>query len=121
MANMCASRNLQALAQHFSTLKTTFLLSDYKFLFLEVGGQGRLSDGAIWNSSRMKTHLDNNSLHIPGPSNLPKMRGSSFHLPHYFAAHDAFGMTENIMKPYSAKDLTQAQRVFNYRYSISVT
>jgi hypothetical protein len=93
--------------------------ADYKFLFLEVGGQGRLSDGAIWNSSRMKTALENNSLHIPGPSYLPKMYGSSFQLPHFFAADDAFAMSENIMKPYSTKDLNQAQRVFNYRYLIT--
>lgn len=37
--------------------------------------------------------------------------------PFVFVADDAFSLSENMMKPYSTNNLTQEQRVFNYRLS----
>lgn len=37
--------------------------------------------------------------------------------PFVIVADDAFAFEENIMKPYSARNLTASQRIFNYRLS----
>lgn len=92
--------------------------ADYKFQFVEVGAQGRLCDGSVWNSCRMKEAIDRKIINLPGPSSLPSMPDGSFRLTHYFAADDAFAMSEHIMKPYSHRELTPSQRVYNYRYSV---
>jgi len=79
--------------------------ADYKFLFLEVGGQGRLSDGAIWNSCKLKSALEQKLLNVPKPHHLPNMNENSFTLPYFLVADDAFALNTHTMKPYSGTPL----------------
>ena len=85
--------------------------ADYKFLFLEVGGQG-----AVWNTCKLKTALQNNLLSVPKPHHLPNMNENCFKIPYYLAADDAFGLNKFTMKPYSGRPLALPEQVYNYRY-----
>jgi len=39
----------------------------YKFLFIDVGRNGRMNDGVIFRDSELAQHLNNNSLNLPEP------------------------------------------------------
>lgn len=82
--------------------------ADLKFLNVDVGANGRISDGGIWNRSKFKERLHNGQLNLPhdGP------------FPYHIVSDDAFALNTNLMKPYPGKDLddNMYNRIFNYRY-----
>ena len=90
--------------------------ADYKFMYVDVGAEGRASDSTLWkNSAFNKDILDEtNPLGVPEPSNFPGYPGA---LPYFFVADDAFELTTNCMKPFPSSKLTMSQRIFNYRLS----
>ncbi len=86
--------------------------ADLKFIFVDVGKNGRVSDGVIWSECALKNAIENETLKIP---KLNKV-GNDY-LPHVIVADDAFPLKPYIMKPYSSKNLTIEKRIFNYRLS----
>lgn len=88
--------------------------SQYKFLYVDVGCNGRQSDGGIFNRCSFGIAMDNDELNLPSPKPLP---GRSKATPFVLTADDAFAMRKNIMKPYPGRGLSLLQRVFNYRLS----
>lgn len=80
-------------------------------IYLFIGN----SDGGIFNECEIGINLNNNGLNLTEEQkNLP---GSNLKTYTYFVADDAFKLSKNIMKPYSSKDLTYKQKIFNYRIS----
>ena len=59
-----------------------------KFLYIDVGMNGRISDGVVWSTSNMKFASDQNKLHIHEPCNLPN---SNMTLPHILVTDNWFG------------------------------
>lgn len=55
----------------FSIVLMALVDANYKFLFIDVGCKGRISDGGIFNRSSLNSALQNNSINIPPPRNLP--------------------------------------------------
>ena len=45
---------------------------DYKFIYVDVGCQGRIRDGGAFRNSSFYANLANNKLDIPPPRPLPK-------------------------------------------------
>ena len=90
--------------------------ADYKFIYVDVGAEGRTSDSTLWKYSSFNQDIcsEENPLGIPRPSAFPGYVGE---LPYYFVADDTFEMSLSIMKPYPATKLTLPQRIFNYRLS----
>jgi hypothetical protein len=91
--------------------------SNYEFIFIDVGTNGRVSDGGVWGKCSMKQAIEKNDVSIPRPRKLPN---SSVVAPFVVVADDAFGMKPYLMKPYkplSTATLSKQQRVFNYRLS----
>nr|XP_023028001.1 putative nuclease HARBI1 [Leptinotarsa decemlineata] len=88
--------------------------ADYKFLYINIGSMGRISDGGVFNTCSLTTKLENNSLNIPKPRPLV---GRNKAIPFVIVADDAFAMKPYIMKPYAFRNLHDGQRVFNYRLS----
>lgn len=92
-----------------------------EFIFADVGCQGRISDGGVLKNTLFYQALEKQKLHIPEPKELPVDDGGFTDwrpvLPHYFVGDDAFALSENLMKPYPNRGLTEEQRVFNYRLS----
>jgi len=101
--------------KHFNSIVLLAVVdASYRFLYVDIGSCGRMSDGGVFNRSSLAAALESHSLNIPPPEAL---EGTDTVVPYVFVADDAFSLKENIMKPYSQKNLTNAQRVFNYRLS----
>ena len=70
---------------------------EYGFLFVDVGMNGRNSDGGNWSQSRLKNGLEKITLNLPDPTPLP---GRNYPLPYVCTGDDAFPLTAYMMKPY---------------------
>ncbi|KAI8117386.1 Protein ALP1-like [Lucilia cuprina] len=88
--------------------------AEYKFLYIDVGRNGRFSDVGVFNSCTFRKALDSNKLCLPPPKALP---GRQMPVPYVLVADDAFAMRPNLMKPYAQRGLTMVQQVYNYRLS----
>ncbi|XP_065356035.1 uncharacterized protein LOC135950415 [Calliphora vicina] len=88
--------------------------AEYKLLYVDVGRNGRFSDGGVFNRCTFGQALDTNQLCLPPLKALP---GRQQTIPYVLVADDAFAMRYNLLKPYSQRGLTMVQRVFNYRLS----
>lgn len=88
--------------------------AECKFLFVDIGRNGRMHDSAVFRESPFGSKLDSNSLNLPQPNLLP-----SFHrkMPYVIVGDDAFPLKQNLMKPYPERGLTVEKRVYNYRLS----
>ena len=85
---------------------------EYQFLFADVGMNGRNSDGGNWLQSPMRKAVEKNTLSLPKPKPL---HGNRKETPFICVGDNAFPLTNYMMKPYSQKDLTIDNRIFNYR------
>src|SRR6478609_3707554 len=90
--------------------------ADYKFIYVDVGAQGRISDAGVYNSCRLSKKLERNTLGIPSAEPIP---GMDIPCPYMIVADDAFPLKTFIMKPYSRRGLVKSEIIFNYRLSRS--
>jgi len=100
--------------QTFSVVLMAVVDANYKFLYVNVGAQGRISDAGVFNDCAFAEAIDRNDLHFPEPTTLP---GSDVVMPHMLVADEAFPLRLNIMKPFPRRNLSESDRVFNYRVS----
>ena len=106
---------LEALYKHsFSIVLLAVVDTNYRFLYIDVGCNGCVSDGGIFRNSALPDAINTNSLHFPQPQPL---KDETFSLSYMLVADDAFPLQNNIMKPYSQTGLTTAKRIYNYRLS----
>ncbi|XP_050022631.2 uncharacterized protein [Dermacentor andersoni] len=88
--------------------------SNYQYTIIDVGAQGRQSDGGILKSSEFGKALASGTLGAPSASCLPGTRTVA---PYAFVGDEAFQLRKDFMRPFPAKQLTDERRVFNYRLS----
>lgn len=98
----------------FSIVLLAVVDANLKFIYVDVGTNGRTSDGGVWGKSQLKRAMDNDQLNIPGAKKLP---GTNVFAPYVMVADDAFPLSMNIMKPFAGRNLTRTQRIYNYRLS----
>lgn len=78
--------------------------ANYRFIYIDVGANGRKNDASIFNKSSLNEALTANMLNLPENA--------------VFVADDAFPLRTNILKPYSRiAVLSEKQKIFNYRLS----
>ena len=99
---------------NFSIVLLALVDADYKFTYIDVGCNGRISDGGVFRNCSLNKAMENGSLNIPSATPLP---GGDRPVPFMIVADDAFPLRQNIMKPYSQIGLTTQKRIFNYRLS----
>lgn len=98
---------------HFSIVLMALVDADYNFTFVDMGCQGRISDGVVFNNCTLYKKIEEGSLNTSAPKPLP---ARTFKLPYVLLAD--FRLTENIMKPYSGYHHNDSvERVFNYQLS----
>ena len=100
--------------QSFNIVLLAVVDANYKFLYVDIGCNGLVSDGGIFRNSAFSEALENNSLNIPNPEPVP---GERFPLFYVIVADDAFPLKENILKPYNQTGLTTEGHIYNYRIS----
>lgn len=88
--------------------------AQYNFLYINVGVNGRMSDGGILRDSDLSQAIDKNALNFPEDRNLPSREKK---IPFVIVADSAFPLSEHILKPYPLRNITKEQRIFNYRLS----
>ncbi|CAH1960745.1 unnamed protein product [Acanthoscelides obtectus] len=91
----------------FSVVLFALVDANYNFLYVNAGGQGRISDGGIFKDCSLYKKLLKNQLNFPEPETL---KGMQRKIPYFF--------TDSLMKPFSGTHLKGSiQRIFNYRLS----
>lgn len=88
--------------------------ANYFFTLIDIGAYGSESDGGIFRNSVFGNMLEENLLNVPPPRRLPN---SDIVQPFVIVADEAFPLKSFIMRPYPGRQLTFAERIFNYRLS----
>ncbi|XP_064469916.1 uncharacterized protein LOC135384654 [Ornithodoros turicata] len=82
--------------------------AEYRFILVDVGAQGRVSDGACFNESGIKEHFERGTLGLPS---------SACRWPVCMVGDAAFPLRPYLMRPYPGRNLSETKKVFNYRLS----
>ena len=98
----------------FSIVLLALVDANYKFIYADVGCNGRISDGGVFRNSTLSKAISTNLLHIPGPRTLDDGETEALYV---VVADDAFHPMENLMKPYPLRGLSKKQRIYNCHLS----
>ena len=96
---------------------------NYQFTYVDIGCQGRISDGGVFKNSSLYEALTNSTLNLPHPKPLPKTGDPCWDedeypgIPYVIVGDEAFQLSRFLMKPYARKELDEDCRIFNYRLS----
>lgn len=77
---------------------------------VDVGINGRISDGCVLFYSKLGELIQTKKLNLPDPAILPN---SSDKYPFFFIGDEAFALSQHLMKPYNQKNSNDEQRIFN--------
>ncbi|CAH1987872.1 unnamed protein product [Acanthoscelides obtectus] len=97
--------------EYFSTVLMAIVDANYEFIYVNVGCNGRISDGGVIETTKFYDKLLEKALKLP--SNETTINKMNF----VFVADDAFALNENILKPFPDRNLSKEQIIFNYRLS----
>lgn len=90
--------------------------ANYMFTYVDVGCQGRISDGGVFRNTILGKKLEEDSLMLPEDETLPNYNQTNF--PYVFVADDAFALGPHLLKPFQGLyEAGSDERVFNYRLS----
>ena len=108
----------------YSVVLLALVKQYYQFLYVDVGCQGRVSDGGVFKNSDLFHGIQSDTLNIPKPVPLPKTGDPCWDedeypsIPYMIVGDDAFQLTDYMMKPYALKqNISEEQLIFNYRLS----
>jgi len=95
----------------YSVVLMAIVNSNYEFIYVDVGKNGRLSDGGVIEFTKFYEDLKKGKLQLP--DNNETVNNLNF----VFLGDEAFALHDNILKPYPQRELTEEKRIFNYRLS----
>lgn len=84
----------------------------YRFIFVDVGSYGRDNDAAVFNRTNLYQLLESGDAKIP-----PQSPVNGFDLPYVLIGDEIFPLKNWLMKPYPGSNLSESQRIYNYRLS----
>ena len=97
----------------FSVVLLAQVGADYKFIWIDTGGESHQSVGQLFGASELKECIDDNTITFPDSDPLPN---ADRHTPYYILGDDAFSLRMFFpMKPYGRRDLDNDMMVANYR------
>lgn len=99
----------------FSVVLMAVVDANYKFISVNVGAEGRYSDGGIFAASNLGKSLVSGSLGLPPDEQL--VNSAAGDLPYVFVGDEAFPLLPNLMRPFPGRNLSEKNRIFNYRLS----
>ncbi|XP_062607230.1 uncharacterized protein LOC134269020 [Saccostrea cucullata] len=98
----------------FSIILLALVDADYKFLYVDVGTNGRANDSGILARSALIEMIESGNMNLPPPRPLPERH---LEVPFVIVGDDAFPLKPYLMKPFPKRQLDLEKRVFNYRLS----
>lgn len=98
---------------YFSFVLMAVVNANYEFLYCDVGAEGQTADGGSWNACDLNKYMEKGLLTFPPDIKI----SNDVMIPCHFVADDAFPMGERILKPYSHRQLSHREQIFNYRLS----
>ena len=98
----------------FSVFLLALVDANYKFIYVDVSCNGRISDGGVYRNSLLSKAIENCLLGISHDRIVAEAMEA---LTHVILIDDAFLLTINLMKPYPLRNLLLRYKVFNYRLS----
>lgn len=88
--------------------------SSCKYVLIDVGAEGRPSDGDMFKNSNFGKALIGGKLAIPSLGLLP---GTATDVPYVFVGDREFQLRKDFMRPFPERYVKDEQNVFNYRVS----
>lgn len=100
----------------FSIVLLAVVSADYRFIYVDIGSEGKSSDGGIWAKCSLYEHLYDpmNPLNIPCNDTLP---GCCTKVPYFLVGDDAFRLDRHLLKPFKGHGLSRKEKIYNYRLS----
>lgn len=87
----------------YSIILFAMVDANYCFTYIDVGGNGRASDSAVFRDSTLNIAMENKTIGFPENSVI--------------VGDDAFPLRPDLMKPFSKHGLSDEEKIFNYRLS----
>ena len=81
----------------FSVVMMAPVDADYKFIYCDVGCNGRISDGGVFGGCSLDEAIQNKAANIPKPQPAP---GDERPISYFKVADEAFPLRETLLKPY---------------------
>ena len=81
--------------------------ANYKFLYIDVGCSGRISDGGVFRNCHLSKALEQYSLNIPS---VGELLNDGRKLPYVILGDDAFPLKTYLMKPYPHQHLYREKK-----------
>lgn len=85
--------------------------ANFDFIYVDVGRNGRVSEGGVWDISNTNVCIENGYAGLPPDSMLP---GSERTLPYVFVADDASPLKRHIFKPFPHSNQNRYEHIFSY-------
>lgn len=92
----------------YSLIMLAIADAKYRFLMVDIGAQGRYSDGSLFKGSPLQAVFEKGALGLP--SNISQW-------PLCLVGDAAFPLRTYLMRPYPGRKLDDRKKVFNYRLS----
>ncbi|XP_077146295.1 uncharacterized protein LOC143807995 isoform X1 [Ranitomeya variabilis] len=96
---------------YFSLILMALVNANYEFVDVDVGMNGRVSDGGVLEHTSFGEGLRNNQLQ------LPQNEDTKGNLNFVFIADEAFPLHPHLLKSFAQRTLTAERRIYNYRLS----
>ena len=99
---------------YYSIIMLAVVDANYKFMYVDVGSYGADSDAGIFRHCGLFNALEQDKTGLPPYEQLPD---GDTDIPYFLIGDDAFALKSWMMKPYSKREMTALERIFNYRLS----
>ena len=100
--------------QYFSIVLQGIADANCKFVTIDIGAYGKQSDGGIFALTNVYKRLATNTFNMPNPDYIPS---TDIKAPFLLLGDEAYPLKSYLLKPYSRRNLSNEERIFNYRLS----
>ncbi|XP_018358169.1 PREDICTED: putative nuclease HARBI1 [Trachymyrmex cornetzi] len=98
----------------YSIVLMAVVSASYRFMLVDIGAQGHHSNGGIFLNSTIGQMFHQDELDVPMPSVCSTGRPP---FPYMLVADEAFQLNKFTLRPYPGRNITEEQKIFNYRLS----